>query len=204
MGIARQFHKHRPRVKPHVAVRGHSPNRYAGHGSYLLAVLHDTEGWNYDGTADLRGIVTFFGRWDTQASANVCTDDDGLSARTVSDSDTAWHCADFNPVSLGIEQVGFAKQRRWSRKELKETARWLAQWSHEHDIPLRRGIVRGSTVVQSGVVTHKQLGLAGGGHVDPGSGYPVRRVLRYAKLYRALRYQGRRPRGHRRGRGRTA
>jgi hypothetical protein len=196
VSLRRQLHKHRPRVKPHVAVRGSSPNRYHGHGRYLLAVLHDTEGWNYDGTADLSGIVSFFGRSSTQASSQVCTDDDGLSARIVTDSDTAWHCADFNPVSLGIEQVGFAAQRRWSRKELKETARWLAQWSHEYGIPLRRGIVRGSTVVQSGVVTHKQLGVPGGGHTDPGSGYPVRRVLRWAKLYRALRYRGGRPRRH--------
>jgi len=163
-------------------------------------VLHSTEGWNYDGTADLRGIVSFFGRSSTEASSQVCTDDDGLSARTVSDDDTAWHCAGFNDVSLGIEQIGFTKQRRWSRKEMKETARWLAQWSHEYGIPLRRGIVRGGTVVQSGVVTHKQLGVAGGGHTDPGSGYPVRRVIRWAKLYRALRYRQRRRHDNHRGR----
>ena len=182
------WRKHRPRVAPDVVVRGHSPNHYDYSPRYLIIVLHSTEGWNYEGSADLVGLRDFFSQWSTQAAAHVCTDDDGMSARTVADRYVAWHCSGLNDVSLGIEQIGFAAQQRWSRKELKETARWIAQWSHEHDIPIRRGIVRHGRVVQTGIVTHKELGSAGGGHVDPGSGYPVERVLKYARRYKRLRY----------------
>lgn len=177
-----------------------SPNVYPrGLRAYQLIVLHATQGHNDHGSAeDLRGLADFMCQRSSEVSVQVATDDDGDSVRIVSDRDAAWHVEAFNPVALGVEQVGFAEQKRWSRLEMKETARWIAQWSYEHGIPIKRGYVHGSTVVSVGVVTHKQLGAAGGGHTDPGSGYQVKRVLRWAKLYKALRYRGRgsRPKHH--------
>lgn len=184
--------RRRPRLKPNVVVRVTSPNRYAGElFPPQLMVLHDTEGQEQlDSYSDLEGLGSFFAQTSTQAASQVAVDGDGYSARFVSDHDAAWHVAGFNRVALGIEQIGFASYRRWKVAERKEAARWLAQWSHEHGIPLRRGAVSGSTVTRSGVVTHKELGIVGGGHVDPGPSYNVKSVIRWAKLFKALRYGG--------------
>lgn len=155
-----------------------------------LIVLHSTESHNRPGNADLAAIVGWFDNPEAEASAHVIVDADGNSARCVGDGSKAWSCRDYNSASLNIEQIGFASQggRVWRHnwKELRETARWIAQWSLHFHIPIRRGIAEGGGVVRSGIVTHKQLGLFGGGHVDPG-GYPVKRVLTLARLYKTAR-----------------
>lgn len=155
-----------------------------------LIVLHSTESHNRPGNADLAAIVGWFDNPDSDASSHVIVDADGNSARCVRDADKAWTCANYNSASLNIEQIGFASQggRAWRHnwKELRETARWIAQWSLRWDIPIRRAIVAGGVVARSGVATHKQLGREGGGHVDPG-GYPMRRVLTLARLYKTAR-----------------
>lgn len=181
--------RRRPRVKPKVVVRTPSPNCYqGGMATPLLMVLHSTEGQNeLESIQDLEGLGGFFASSSTEAASHVAVDSDGWSARFVGDEDAAWHCAGFNRVALGIEEVGFAAGT-WNKRERREAARWLAQWSHEHGIPLRRGRVSGSTVVRSGVITHRELGSVGGGHVDPGPHYNVESVIRWAKLFKALRY----------------
>lgn len=126
------------------------------------------------GTTDLVNLGGWFANPNAQVSSHVATDGDGNSARYVADGDKAWHCGNFNSVSLGIEQVGFASQKTWPAAQLAETARWVAYWSDKYDIPLTRS-------TSNGVCTHKDLGQAGGGHIDPGSGYSVARVLELAK-----------------------
>lgn len=155
----------------------------------LLIPLHDTEGQNkFKSIEDLEGLGNFFAEPSTEAASQAAVDGDGWSARFVADRDAAWHVADFNRVSLGIEQIGFASQGKWTRAERREAARWVAQWSHEHGIPIRHGKVSGSMVVRSGVVRHSDLGAAGGGHSDPGPNYNVKSVIRWARLFKALRY----------------
>jgi N-acetyl-anhydromuramyl-L-alanine amidase AmpD len=174
------------RLRPIVAVRVASPNYSGRQGRVpVLIVVHDTEAANRPGShLDLVGVANFLCRPEVQASAHVCTDADGRSARIVGDHLKAWHCAAFNGISLGVEQVGWANQTTWSDVELLETARWLARWSKRYGIPLRAGAVSGLTVITPGVVTHAQLGPAGGGHHDPGEHYPLRRLLRLARRIR--------------------
>jgi hypothetical protein len=174
------------RRKPNVVVDALSPNRSSRGGvTPRLMVLHSTESTPAPGTdADLKSIAAYFGSSSAQASSHVLTDDDGDSGRCVPDAEKAWTQAYFNPWSLSIEQIGRAAQSEWPDEQLRESARWLAKWSNEFGIPLVRGSVSGSTITRAGVVTHKQLGSVGGGHVDPGDGYPVDRVIEMAKQYR--------------------
>jgi hypothetical protein len=174
------------RIHPHVAVLRHSPNRSSRNGVRpRLIVLHSTEGHNQPGsTADLAGLAAFFANPAAQVSSHVATDSDGKSAVFVRAQDKAWHCAGYNSLALGIEQIGFAAQFTWASAELKESARWVAKWSKDWGIPITRGAVSGGGVARAGVVTHKDLGVIGGGHVDPGSGYDVDRVLHLARRYR--------------------
>jgi hypothetical protein len=181
------------RLKPQVVVEmwshGFYPNELRPRG----ICLHSVEGQNHiESAADLRGLGALFLPRSFGASCTVGVDSDGHSGRYVHERDAAWHCADFNRVLLGIEHLGFAVQRQWSEKELREAARWIAQWSYNYGIPIRRGRISGGNITRWGVFTHHQLGSAGGGHVDPGDGYPVDHVLDLAQKIKAQRYQGRR------------
>lgn len=175
------------RYRPHVVVRQRSPNQSSRNGVRpRLIVLHSTEGSNVPGSsADLRGCSAFLCRPSIEASSHVIVDGDGHSARLVADESKAWTQAAFNPFCLSIEQIGHAGSEHWTRDEIRESARWIAHWSKKFAIPIRRGAVAGAFVTRSGVVTHKALGLLGGGHVDPGDAYPLDACLRLARFYRA-------------------
>lgn len=174
------------RVHPHVVIRMRSPNQSSRGGARIgLITLHSTQGSNVNGTADLRGCAGFLCRPTVEASSHVITDADGHSARLVADDRKAWTQAAYNPYCLSIEQIGFAEATHWARDEIRETARWIARWSKMHNIPIRVGAAAGGLVVRTGVVTHKQLGLLGGGHVDPGDAYPMDACLKLARFYRA-------------------
>jgi N-acetyl-anhydromuramyl-L-alanine amidase AmpD len=167
---------------PNVVIRRNVVNQSSRNGVRPdLIVLHSTESHNRPGSADLGAIGAWFDNPSAQASAHICTDADGNSARYVGDAAKAWACVNFNSRSINIEQIGQAAQGKWSRAELKETARWLAHLSHKHGIPLRR-----SDGSRPGVTRHMDLGIQGGGHHDPGPGFPIDRVLRYARRYKLV------------------
>lgn len=176
-----------PRIYPRVVVRRNVRNQSSRNGGRPdLIVLHTTESHNRPGTSDLTSIAAWFDNPAAQASSHVVVDADGTSARLVSDGMKAWTQAAYNPRALSVEQIGHASTSRsvWKRSyrlELDETARWIAYWSRKHDIPIRR--VRPH---QSGVIGHQGLGIAGGGHHDPGEHYPWRYVLGRARVYRVL------------------
>lgn len=173
------------RVLPHVNVRMLSPNRSSRRGAKLtLITVHATQGRNITGLADLRGLGGWFGRPEAQVSSHTATDAEGHSGRYVRDSDKAWHCANYNAMSLGIEQVGFAEQTQWADAQLRETARWIAYWSRLYGIPIQKAEVSGGRVLRPGVLRHSDLGAAGGNHGDPGRAYPTADVLEYARHYR--------------------
>lgn len=177
------------RLKPHISVSEQSPNVSSRFTPISLIVLHSTESNNIPNSpSDLQGVADWFANPAAQVSAHVIVDADGRSARCVVDERKAWACVSYNSASLNIEQIGHASQDHWDRAEWMEAARWIAQWSHDHDIPIRRAITIGGRVVRSGVTTHKRLGAAGGGHVDPGPKYPLRKVLRQARHIKRLRY----------------
>jgi len=175
------------RAKPNVVVDRNVANQSSRYGvKPRLIVLHSTESSEVKGSGDLASIAAYFDNPAAQASSHVITDGDGNSARCVPDAAKAWTCAAFNSLSLNVEQIGRASQTSWAEAELRETARWIAKWSKDWGIPIVRGAVSGTSVTRSGVVFHSELGAPGGGHSDPGSGYPIGRVLDYAEAYRKL------------------
>lgn len=180
------------RLLPRVTVRmrsQHQSTRAEGVPLNLI-VLHDTESHNRPGNADLEAIGSWFQNPAAQASAHICVDADGNSARYVRDRAKAWHCATYNSAALGIEQIGFMTQGReaWldNKAELLETARWIAHWSIKFGIPIRRAVVANGEVVRSGVTTHAKLGALGGNHGDPGD-YPFKWVMRKARQIKRAR-----------------
>lgn len=149
-----------------------------------LVVLHATASHNKKGLADLKAIGAWFQNPVAGVSAHVCVDNEGNSARYVKDGDKAWHCAGYNGVSIGIEQILPGDGSEITEHMYRETARWVAYYNKTCGVPIRRGRVLRGRVLRSGVVTHKQLGSTGGAHNDPGPRYSVRHVLRHAKHYR--------------------
>lgn len=169
---------------PTIVLTRISPNKSARSGSVKLIVLHSTESTQIEASdADLAGVASWFANPSAQVSAHVITDSDGHSARCVEDNDKAWHCGVFNSAALGIEQIGRASQTSWAQAEADETARWIALWCRRYGIPCQRGAVSGYTVTKPGIVTHADLGAAGGGHSDPGAGYSVDAVIDQARKW---------------------
>lgn len=173
------------RIHPKVVVREPSPNQSARTSKISLIVIHDTESHNREGASDLQAIGDLFARSSFEASAHVCTDGEGQSARYVPDDRKAWHCVSYNSAAVGVEQIGFASQGEWPEAQVKETARWVARWAHRHGVPIRRARTLGGRVLRSGVTTHSTLGSAGGGHTDPGAKYPMSHLLGLARQYKA-------------------
>jgi N-acetyl-anhydromuramyl-L-alanine amidase AmpD len=175
------------RAMPVVRVRRATSNMSSRNGvKPQLIVLHSTEGSNVTGLGDLTGLGSWFATKSAQVSSHVATDAEGNSARFVADENKAWHCARYNSLSLGIEQVGRASQASWAEPQQRETARWMAYWSRRYGIPLQKGAVANGVVTRPGVVRHSELGPLGGGHSDPGTAYPLHEVLSFAHHYRTL------------------
>lgn len=173
---------------PFCAVRMNVKNQSSREGvKPSLLVLHSTESHDYAGLSDLRAIGEWFNNPQAEASAHVCVDKEGKSARYVGDSKKAWAVVNYNRASLSIEQIGFARfgwvRWRMRRRQRRKVAKFLAYWSKKYRIPLRRAHVASGKVLESGVTTHKALGEAGGNHDDPGS-YPFNATLRLAKRYK--------------------
>lgn len=175
-------------MKPEVTHNVRNQSARSTSAAPVLIVLHTTEGHNRPGVGDLKDLAAFFDNPAVEASSHVANDAEGHDARMVPDERKAWTCAGFNSVSLNIEQIGFASTSKaeWFKQashQLANTAKWIAFWHEKFGIPTRRGAVRGSTVTRSGVVGHKQLGAEGGGHVDPGSAYPIDYVIDLATVF---------------------
>lgn len=162
---------------PRVDVTMLSPFKSDRSGRIEIIVVHATESGNAPGLSDLKAIGGWFQNPDAQVSSHICTDGDGNTARYVYDLHKAWHCAGYNSVSLGIEQIGHASQKTWPKAQLKKTAQWIAWWSIKYGIPIQHS-------TSHGVCRHSDLGSKGGNHDDPGAGYDLARVLRYARWYR--------------------
>ena len=172
------------RVEPNVVIREDVCNQSTRHGTKpCLIVVHSTESSNVGHSAtDLRAIVNWFDNPAAQASSHVVTDADAQSARCVNDSAKAWTQSFYNPWSLSIEQIGRASQSSWPSSQVEETARWIALWSERHKIPIRKGLVtKDGRITRTGVVRHSDLGNLGGGHHDPGAGFPLHECLQIAR-----------------------
>lgn len=111
-------------------------------------VIHVTEGSNLSGT------VAWFKNPAAQVSAHF-GNPRWLFARMVQFVDTsemAYHCAGFNPTSVGIENVGYSGQplTLGQKIRLKRLIKWL---NAEHSIP----IVYTSNPSVRGIIGHGKL-----------------------------------------------
>lgn len=154
-----------------------------------LIGVHTTEGANRPGITDLVGLGVWFDNPAAEASSTISIDGAGNDARFCRDEDKPWTQAAVNRWTLSMELVGFASTTRdqWFEEhphQLATAAVWIAYWSIKWDIPIRRGVAPAGVPLRSGVVSHKQLGIAGGGHVDPGPGFPFPYVLDLARYFK--------------------
>lgn len=167
-------------------------NRSSRNGAEpCLVVIHTTESHDRPGRLDVDSIHGWFDNSVSDASSNVIVDAEGHSTTCVPDCDKAWTQSRFNPYALSIELIAFAKTPRWRwlkrQRQLKKAAKFCAYWCRTHKIPVRRAAVnaRTATITKSGICGHGDLGAAGGGHWDPGPGFPWDRFMRYVAYYRA-------------------
>lgn len=173
------------RYTPHVNTTIWSECKSSRGGAHpTLITIHAAVMHPVPGISDLVNLGKMFHPISFEASSHVATDGEGHSARFVRDEDKAWHCAGFNRMSLGIEQIIMADGTGLTRDLYRETARWCARWSKMYNIPLHKGLVDGPNVVRSGIIRHSELGSYGGGHSDPGK-YDMEAMINLAKFYRA-------------------
>jgi hypothetical protein len=157
-----------------------SPNYSSRSGSGVrLIVLHTAEG-----ARTIESLGGFF-QGDVGASSHVGADD---KANTIGEyvkrSNKAWTQSSFNSVAVSIELCAFAS---WSTEEwhrhpnmLENCALWIAEEARYYGLPITRLNASQAQGSGRGVCQHVDLGSAGGGHHDCGSGFPMDYVLTMA------------------------
>lgn len=155
-----------------------------------LIVIHTTESHDRPGRSDVDGVHSWFNNPRSSASSHVIVDEEAHSTTCVPDAEKAWTQANYNPHCLSIELIAFASTPRWRwlkrERQLKKAAKFTAHWCIKHSIPAVRGQVSPNVVnvIKPGIIGHAQMGRAGGGHHDPGQGFPWDRFMRYVAYYR--------------------
>jgi hypothetical protein len=170
------------RAFPHVVKSGLVKCHSGRNGARpIWIIIHDTEGANIPHSSrDLLGLYDFFDRIPTQASAHAANDNDGNSVRMVDDDLKAWSCVHYNPVTLNLEIV-HRQGEPYTDECYDEAARWVALWSRRFDIPIRKGTLGAKPA--RGILTHRDLGILGGGHTDPIPPFDMARLKSRARHY---------------------
>lgn len=147
-----------------------------------LVVLHSTEGSEVAGAA--RAVATWFagkaGVPAPQASAHYVVDASSI-VQCVREEDVAWHAPGANHNGIGVEHVGYAKQKPtdwgdpYSAAELALSAALVATVCKRHGIPVAFVDAAGLLRHERGITTHAEVTKAfhGSGHTDPGAGFPM-------------------------------
>jgi N-acetylmuramoyl-L-alanine amidase-like protein len=158
-----------------------SPNYSSRGGSSVrLIVLHTAEG-----ARTIESLGSYF-QGNVGASSHTGADDKaGTVGEYVRRDNKAWTQANANPYSVAIELCGFAA---WSTGEwnqhpnmLANCAAWIAEEAAHYGIPIKRLSASEAQGGGRGVCQHVDLGAAGGGHWDCGSGFPMDAVLDMAR-----------------------
>jgi N-acetyl-anhydromuramyl-L-alanine amidase AmpD len=132
-----------------------SPN-FSNRRGTRVDLLHDCEG-GYEGS------IEWFAMSRSNVSAHLVVREDGNEATQMVDlADNAWHACAFNQRSVGVEIGGFAS-RDFGAPLLATAARISAYFCYHLQIPVRHA----RAGVGPGMVSHHDLGPAGGGHHDP-------------------------------------
>jgi N-acetyl-anhydromuramyl-L-alanine amidase AmpD len=153
-------------------------NRSTRHGAKpVRVVMHTTESHNRPGRSDVDSIHSWFDNPASQASSHVVIDQEAHSTTMVPDDEKAWTQMAYNSDSLSIEFIGSAAGNEWKLDGLKKGAKFTAYWCRKYGIPVRWSVAHG-------ICGHKDLGLKGGGHVDPGPNFPRARFLALVAYYK--------------------
>jgi len=161
-------------------------NKSSRSGDPRLLVIHTTEG--FTGTNGMYDCAIYF-QGPVGASSHAVIDNfhPGHICECVSPSYASWTQCNYNSATAAsVEQCGYAA---WSRSTwlndkmplLENVAAWLAEESKRWGIPLTDLSSSSAQGSGRGVCYHMDLGSAGCGHGDPGSGYPLDVVLDMAR-----------------------
>jgi hypothetical protein len=136
-----------------------SPNQSSRRGARIdLIVWHETAG-------SYAGAVSWLRNPAADASAHLVVREDGDEAtQLVELAAKAWHAADFNARSIGVEHANVTAKGYATDRQLRVSARIFGWLCLHNDVPprwARRGLGRG-------VCYHGELGAAGGGHTACG------------------------------------
>lgn len=155
-----------------------SPNYSSRQGADVrLIVLHSAEG-----ARTIGDLGHYFASMSVQASSHVGADDQvNTIGEYVKRDRKAWTQSAYNPVSVSVEMCAFSSWDvdEWHRHPnmLDNVARWIAEEADHFKIPIVKLNSLQAQGVGRGVCFHSDLGSAGGGHSDPGPGFPINYVL---------------------------
>jgi len=160
-----------------------SPNYSSRGGSSVrLIVVHTAEG-----ARTIESLGNFFASSSAQVSSHTGIDDKrGKIGEYVKRPNKAWTASEFNPVAIQTELCGFAS---WSTNEwrnnhdnmLRNCADWIAEEAKYYGLPITQLSASQAQGSGRGVCGHNELGARGGGHWDPGPGFPWDYVLDLAR-----------------------
>lgn len=127
-------------------------------------VLHYTVSPNVPGWGDVNAIVALFDRSSSQASSTFVLDAEGHCAYIVPIERKAWTQAAGNSLSVSVEIIATGRETALCTGPCLTQLRVIQQTvSARTGIPPRAGSVYPAV---SGLVQHKDGGLAWGGHID--------------------------------------
>jgi hypothetical protein len=163
-----------------------SPHYGGGHGPFNLAVLHLTVG-----ATTIESLGSWFQNPGAQCSSHHGADNykRGVFGAYVYESNTAWTQGNANNQCESIELCTPENAQNWSRSKwlneqdtlLRNAAEWVAYITKTHNIPLVALNASQSQNGGRGVTQHMFLGQWGTNHSDCGSGFPMDKVIEWAK-----------------------
>jgi len=165
--------------------------------SKSIIVIHETVSHDYAGLSDITSIASYLG--SKGYGIHLIVDQEGKSGYSFDESAIYAHARGNNTGTIGIELVSFipalkitpwARFRIWLSRERQthKAARWCAYYSDRHGFPLQY-----SDGIEPGITSHYDISTAHsvpGGHWDgkpkhKGGHFPMKRLVKLAKLYKA-------------------
>jgi N-acetyl-anhydromuramyl-L-alanine amidase AmpD len=130
-------------------------------------ILHYTVSRNITGWADNYAIIGVFNTPAYQVSSNYVYDAEGHCAYIVREPNKAWTQAAANPFSISFEVIdtGFEKVYL-PAKALAKLAMIISDVCYRWHIPVQLGAFVNGKLTRYGIMDHRMLGVAGGGHHD--------------------------------------